>query len=80
MANANQGIGKPAAIILLLAATAFWILVYFLGVPAISRSTGISPQAATLIVAALALAFGIPAMLIGKSMAQREAAERKKNG
>ncbi len=80
MANSTQGIGKPAAIAMLLAATAFWILVYFMGVPAISRSTGISPEIATLIVAALALAFGIPAMLIGKSMAQKEAADRKRNG
>jgi hypothetical protein len=80
VANSNKGIGKPAAIAMLLAATAFWVLVYFMGVPAISRSTGISQEITTLIVAVLALAFGIPAMLIGKSMARKEAAERSKNG
>ena len=71
------GIGRPALLAILVATTAFWIAIYFLAVPALAKASGIAEQIVTLIVAAIALAFGIWAMLVGKSMAQQQAAGGK---
>lgn len=77
MADTGKGMGKTALLAVLVGSLVFWILVYSFGVPTIVKTTGLSEQVATLIVAACAIAFGIPAMLIGKSMAAKQAAGDK---